>query len=362
MTPPVYRAREILLIALGTALFHCTLLAFLALVSRYGADNFRSGEAFWTNAFVHWDAHHYLQIAREGYRDDYLLVFFPLFPLLVRTIAACGANLLIAALLLNLVAHTAGAVNLYRLVRLDHSSRTARWTVLFFLLFPASAFFAVPYSEAIAFYLLISSTYHFRRRRYSLALLLGILAGLSRATGWLLAPLLIAETLRTPSHDRPRAFLAAAAPMVGVLFYPLMNFWFSGDPFVFLSAQASRFHRAIAFPTTALVSSWKALQTGWPEWLTVGATNLAGAALAWITAGLACRTERRSHAGYALLSAAFITCQSRWQSVLRYDAMIFPLYIVLAKRGKPVRWVAVVISLAALLGFSAQYAMGRWAM
>ncbi len=361
---PVSR-HETAWVALAAGLFHLALLGFLALVSRYGAGNTNAGPAFWSDALVHWDAHHYLRIAGQGYRDDFLLVFFPLFPLAIHTLSRCGLSLLEAALLINFVCHVSGASFFHRLVRLDHSPRTAGWALVFFLLFPASFVFVVPYSEPLSFLLVVSSVYCFRTRKHPWALVLAFLAGFSRATGWLLAPLLLTEFLMSRNaRDRLNALSCVVAAPAGTLCYVAMNSWFAGDPLRFLEIQKQMFHRAFASPTAGLASTWAVLGGGWPEWLTIGVGNLAAVAMAWTAAFVTLLRGRKSYGVYCFCAALLITCQSRWLSALRYDSVLFPLFIMLAagQRRTALRVGTGVVFLVALLFFAAQYAQGRWSM
>ncbi len=358
------RGREVLAVAAVTAGVHVALFGFIVLASKRGG-NLATGADFWTNALVHWDAHHYLAIAEGGYQDRQLLAFFPLFPALVRVVSELGIGLLPAALLVNFVAHTGGAVVLFRLLRLDLSSSAAWGALILFLLYPATLMFVVPYSESVAFLLVVGTIYTFRRGRRGWSAILGLLAGLSRATGWLVATLLVIEVLSSPRmHRRWPAWVATAAPLLGLGGYMALNAWAAGDPLAFLGVQEQTFHRSLAWPTVALARTWAALDGPWPTWVTYGAANLAGVALAWSAAAGTAWRGRRSYAGYCVLGALFVTFQSRWLSVLRYDVMLFPLFPLLA--GTPGsrlrRRVMGILFGTALLFFASEYANGRWAM
>src|SRR5919108_254299 len=106
-----------------------------------------------------WDAVWYLRIADSGYGDSApRAAFFPLYPLLIRSLAApvggSQAALLIASYLISLAAFLGALVLLYRLASLELGRRFASPTLLLLAVFPAALYFGAPYSESL--FLLVS--------------------------------------------------------------------------------------------------------------------------------------------------------------------------------------------------------------
>src|ERR671922_213675 len=106
-----------------------------------------------------WDAVWYLRIADSGYGDSTpRAAFFPLYPLLIRSLAApvggSQAALLIASYLISLAAFLGALVLLYRLASLELGRRFASPTLLLLAVFPAALYFGAPYSESL--FLLVS--------------------------------------------------------------------------------------------------------------------------------------------------------------------------------------------------------------
>ena len=121
-----------------------------------------------------WDAVWYLRIADSGYTgSEPRAAFFPLYPLLIRALAAPAggspAALLAAAYLIALGAFVAALALLYRLVELELGRRLARPTLLLLALFPAAVFFGAPYSESVFLLCAVGAFYAARTGRFAWA-------------------------------------------------------------------------------------------------------------------------------------------------------------------------------------------------
>jgi len=115
------------------------------------------------DGLVRWDAHHFLHIAHHGYTFETNLAFFPLYPLLVRTLASLlfwvqsdymlissVTTIKIAAVILSngfFILATEAIYDLSRKVLKDEY--LAYKSALFFAINPASIFFSAPYSESL---------------------------------------------------------------------------------------------------------------------------------------------------------------------------------------------------------------------
>ena len=142
------------------------------------------------------DARHYLDLARWGYgageagfAEQYLMiVFFPLWPWLLRPFALLGADLWLTGTLLAVALTAAGTVLLYRCAfRLFGSGRAAGFACAVQLLLPGSFFFVLPQTEALFFCLNFAFLDAMQRDKPGQAGLFGLLASLCRANGVLLA-------------------------------------------------------------------------------------------------------------------------------------------------------------------------------
>lgn len=181
-----------------------------------------------------WDAAWYRDIAEHGY-DGVApegLRFFPLVPLLARALSVplLGSVGLALILLVNGAALATGVL-LHRLVRHETGDRAlatrAAWLIA---LLPPAVVLVLGYAEAVALALVIGAFLMLRRERWWAAAGLGLLLGLARPTGILLAlPALIeiAPGWRT-ARDKPGRLAALAGAPVGTGLYLAWVEWQHG--------------------------------------------------------------------------------------------------------------------------------------
>jgi Gpi18-like mannosyltransferase len=151
-------------------------------------------EALWrvsphelTNLLARWDTAFYHSIATAGYRHDPAIfqheniVFFPLYPLLMRWGGALlGGHPLLAGLLISLAAFTVAIALLYRLAVLEVGEAHAGAVVLLLSTFPFALFYSAVYTESLFLCLTVGAFYAMRRGRLGWVVLCGLAAGLSR--------------------------------------------------------------------------------------------------------------------------------------------------------------------------------------
>lgn len=219
------------------------------------------------------DARHYFDLARWGYgageadfAEQYLMiVFFPLWPLLLRPFALLGCDLWLAGTGLSLALTAAGTVFLYRCavrVLCSAGGRRTDTPALFAcavqLAMPGSFFFALPQTEALFFCLSFAFLDAMQRRRYGLAGLLGMLAALCRANGALLAGYAVLQLWLQwragagSRRPRPAWALPVLGPAVGVGGYLALNWAVYENAFQFTVYQKQHWHHSFCLFTKAL--------------------------------------------------------------------------------------------------------------
>lgn len=142
-------------------------------------------EVLW-NVWARKDAGHFRYIALFGYTDWWRTAFFPLYPLLERSMLFFTQSPYIAGLILSNIVGLIMLIVLYRLVDEDFGPQRAIRTVLYLSVFPTAFFFAAAYNESLFVCLTLLSFYYMRRGRWWLAGLFGFLASLTRSAGLLL--------------------------------------------------------------------------------------------------------------------------------------------------------------------------------
>jgi len=145
---------------------------------------------FWP--WANFDGVHYLHIADEGYAQ-FEQAFFPLYPLIIKYTGLVLGNRLFSSLVISNICFLLCLFLLYKLVRLDFSSKVAKWTVVFLVLFPTSFFFGAVYTESLFLMLVLLSFWAARTGRWWLAGVAGVLATATRFVGIMLLPAILVE-------------------------------------------------------------------------------------------------------------------------------------------------------------------------
>ena len=221
-----------------------------------------TAEALWrvsanelVNLQARWDTDFYHQIATVGYRWDpsaFLhqnVVFFPLYPLLMRWGGALlGGHPLLAGTVISLAAFAGAIALLYRMAVLELGEEKAWPVILLLSTYPFALFYSVVYTESLFLFLTVGAFYAMRRRYLLLATLAGFAAGLTRPNGfWLAVPLLWLATRGAEGRggrggrggrDVP-AILAALAPLAGVAIFSAYLSVRFGDALAWMHGQAA---------------------------------------------------------------------------------------------------------------------------
>ena len=221
------------------------LLAFLMMKLVYG-ESLGLMETL-DDLWLHWDTRHYIGIAENGYTavgDERLwLVFFPLFPLLMRAASIVTGDMFLGGLLVSLLCSCTASALVYDLGYMHGGKRAARLSVGYFLLNPMSVFLNCAYTEALFICLTLAAVCLLRRNRPWLAALCGMLTSLTRMPGVIIAGLLLIALLgKLPKRQcTPRAVAACAGQMMlvfsGLFIYWGINYAVTGDPFIYMTYQ-----------------------------------------------------------------------------------------------------------------------------
>jgi hypothetical protein len=320
----------------------------------------------WLSLWSNWDAPHYLRIAQVGYRthgdDSLLIVFFPLYPMLVRGVALAVRNYLTAGLGISLVASVAAGTLLYRLVELDGDRHEAWRAVVLLFAFPTAYFLSAPYSEALFLCLVLASVYLARQRRDWLSSVTGALAGATRMAGLALLPAHLVDAVRRRSL---RALAVAAAPATGFLVYLTINRIAFGSAFAFLRIQDRHWYQHLVPPWRPFADA--AAGVFLPElirgWHFVFWGRLAAFAVA-VTLLIAARHRLRPAENvYAWSGLLLVSCSSWLISLPRYLIGIYPVIVAAAwlARRRAI-WLAVVTASCLAQGWLfTRYVTGLWA-
>ncbi len=240
-----------------------TLIGMLLFARLNPNVSFSSPLALWQEAWSkgNTDVNHYLNIAENWYvasgNDRLLIVFFPLFPILIRAFNLVIGNSFISAQLINTVFSCLAAGMLYKVMRGWFSEQRAFLATILFLLLPGSVFMHSPMTEPLFMLLSCCCFYFAQRRSYLLAGLFAGLAGFTRSIGILLAVPIAVEGITELIHCAREKRKAAGKIFMligglilstfGTLAYLGINKAVTGNAFMFLEYQKSNWHQAIGF-------------------------------------------------------------------------------------------------------------------
>ncbi|HEX8335539.1 MAG TPA: mannosyltransferase family protein [Pyrinomonadaceae bacterium] len=355
-------------------------LAVKALVLLYGVQAFavwkneRPGSFYgWLAIWNRWDAPHYLDIARMGYVSQGVearwIVFFPLYPWLVRAASWALRDELLAAFFVSGVASVAAGLLLYGLARADgEPEEVARGAVFYMLVFPTAYFLHIGYSESLFLALVLGAFLAARSRCWWAAGLLGGLAALARINGLLLLPALAFEAwgeYRGAGGRARRGWLWLLLVGAGFGVYLAINWWVLGDPRAFLKMQGEHWFKTPTWPWVGIRGAWgsarglgpaDAQMIGWHE-LSFIMLGFGLTVWAWVRL-------RASYAAWMTCNWLLWTSTKFALSVPRYTLVLFPAFILLARlRASRPSWGAAVAvwSLLMLALFAARFSQGHWA-
>jgi hypothetical protein len=297
--------------------------------------------AIMLETFKRWDAANYEHIAQHGYPThgdlQELIVFFPLYPYLVRYLEYIIPSFLVAGLFISAVASVAAGYFIQAIVRFDgQDDAAASRSLWYFFVFPTAYFLAEPYTEALFMALILGSFYMARRGQWYWAGVLGAFATASRLEGMILLPALVVEALhqkRWRGID-PKALSLVLVPL-GFLFYLYLNYYLHGDFFAFVHYEDIDWSHHRIWPWESLREAWLWLKAppGFNR-TSIYELRLASTAIVAALLLIGIRWLRPSYQVFAWLGLAMFLSTSFELSLPRYVLTLFPIYFVLARLGR----------------------------
>ena len=323
----------------------------------------------WFEIWHRWDALNYQKLAQFGYSAtgemQPLLVFYPLYPWLVRLVAFVTRDYLASAFVISTLASLVTAIILLRLVELDYSKELAQRAVWFLFIFPTSYFLHIGYTESLFLMLALSSIYSARKERWLMAGVFGALTCLTRANGLILLPVLTMEVAQRYWTTRRWRWQWSWIALTGLGFggYLLLNRQVTGNAFAFTSVMKQFFFKSLSSPLTGIDSVLGALTRAPAEAEMVGTQELI-----FITLGLVCtivswKKLRLSYSVWMTGNWLLFVSVSFVLSVPRYTLTMFPIFILFAMLAARRVWFGAITvwSILYLSFFASVFVWGRWA-
>jgi len=147
------------------------------------------------------DGYHYITIARTGY-GLFQHPFFPLYPLLIKTLSMLTPSpLLLSALLISNCTFFLSLIVMTKTIQLDKKKLSLSLFLLVIIIFPTSFFYGAVYNDSL--FLLCSSItiYYSRKHAWVWACLVAALATLTRLNGLALGFLILLEYLQSDKRN-----------------------------------------------------------------------------------------------------------------------------------------------------------------
>ena len=285
-----------------------------------------AGDSWWYRSIA---LHGYDRRAEAGKVPNW--AFFPLYPLLVRTLSFTGNFALDGALLSNVA--FAGALLLLGAltVRSGLSVEDAERAVFYLAFFPTSYFLSLPMTEALFLFLTLGSMLAGLSRRWWLAGVVGGFAALTRFAGILLIVPLAIEFVRIRERPRWKVLWLGLVPAGTAAFMAHLHA-ITGDALAFIHVQRywSRGTEWFLTPLYRYVTQPQKVGEPW----NLIALNFAIALLLFVVAAVLLYRRQWAFGAYTLLSVLLPLFSGSLQSIARYGMVVFPLYCVLAIAGR----------------------------
>lgn len=229
-----------------------------------------SFRVFYNIAFTITDAENYLKIAENGYVtegiDKYTLVFFPMFPLLIRILHTITfLDYPVCSFIISFTSACASVVLMYKLIKLDYSDDVAFKGAVFYIIYPVSSFLISGLNEALFMTLLLSTVYFVRKKKYLLAGLFGFMVAFTRLPGLCVGALMLTETIMyiiRSVHKKKfkikillKQCFMMFITLMGLVVYLLINYVLYKDCFKFLEFQREIWYQSISNPFSVIFNT-----------------------------------------------------------------------------------------------------------
>lgn len=320
-------------------------------------------------AWNRWDAPHYLYLAEHWYTsigdEGNFIVFFPLYPLIVKGAVFLLSDPAIAGIFISIVFYLIGSYLFYKLVAIDYPEKIARWATIALAIFPTAYFFNAPYTESLFLLTFSTALFAARKEKWILAGIFAGLATVARPLGFLVFVAILIEWFLDKKRRWLNLPVITLPTLAGGIYYLYLNQSIFGNPFQFQRILESHWQKHLTSPFTGIAGSWHialsggltnfALLVGWAEALTI--------TIAWILIPFTFKFLRKSWAVFYTLNIIIFSSTSYILSTPRYLLSVPPLFvlIVLAEKNYLFRIVWRFTSVALLFCLAILFTRGQWA-
>lgn len=298
-----------------------------------------------------WDSFWHMSVASRGYfylpqEKKSNIVFFPLYPLLVKALSwVTPGDLIVPGWVVSILSLFLAVGYLYKLIKNIFPNIDPKQVVFFLLIFPTAFFLNAVYTESLFLFFSVALFCYLHQKKYFIAGVFGLLAALTRITGVLLFVPFVYEIIQKWNVEKKwnlkylYALLIPFGTLCVFMYYKMVfgNFW------LFFEVQnwfgrAFEINRDHFFPLTEAATSNMILDIGFVFFgLCMGIYTF--------------KKIRASYGIYILISLLVPLSTGTMMSIGRYLLVLFPIYIALASlKNEAIKntWIFVSLLLFAL--------------
>lgn len=329
--------------------FYEILITFFAFIGQYPFLSKTIFKVLPQAYLIRWDSWHYLDIAQNGY-THWTVCFFPLYPLVVDFFNLFIGNIFVAGFLVSWVALILALFFFWKLLALEKNEEIGRKALFFLLFSPAAIFFSLIYTESLFLFFTVAFFYFLKKEKWLIAALLGFGAALTRSVGVFLFFIFLFhywEVFRSLPwrsdgffSKKVKIFLMAFLIPLATFLYAAFCRWKFGDWFFFVSQQAQFTSHDFGWPwqTAAgyfqLIFHSDAFQNNFYYFFRTVFIE-AGSFLLCLIAAVYFFVRRENLYGwFCLLNLVMPSLMFPMTSANRYMAVVFPIYIFLARLAR----------------------------
>ena len=346
-------------------------LVFLASYAICGLmlDNIKSlPMADFLHRYTAGDAQHYIDIAKHGYGGmvedgkHLMLVFFPLYPILIRIFSVFIPNGMVCALIISWLAFAFGIVIMYRLALMDYGKNTAILSIVLLSVSPFAFFFGTAMTESVFLLTAMLTFYAIRRHTWWRVGVFGMLCALSRSVGVLMIIPAFFEWYEDnkpisaiKNHDKKilkefLGFLPVLLMIFGTLIYLFINYQTTGNPFIFLKYQSEHWHQNLQFFGKSVKTLADYATGDISVALAIFIPGIISALVSVIVILYSSSKTRLMYLSFMLVYFAYNAGASWPISLSRYLCCMFPAYFEVAEVLEKYKWLKYpIIGISAIL-------------
>lgn len=296
------------------------------------------------NAHAQYDASAYLDIAKNGYNQQYNnnngnYSYFPLYPILIKLLSfIIGFGW--SAFLISNILSLCCIYLLYVIIEEDYGDIIAYRSCLWFIFFPVIYFFNMMYTESLFFTLILLMFYYAKRGKWWLVGTLGFMATLTRLPGIIMIfPMLYMYWKYNKKLKWNILWLSGIGLSLLILF--TYYYYITGDFFkMFHTFNNPSYGFGISIPGIALFKLLYQIfyQTNMQTIFYMGLNIIFGFGFIILTI-LSWKLKQKEYAIFMSFYLLLILVPERINAHIRYYMLMFPAFIIMAKSIKITKFI-----------------------